>query len=226
MVNLLLVEDEQSVANFIRKGFESEGYLLDIAFDGILGKNLFSKKQYDLVILDINLPGINGFQLCHEFKEVHPHVPIIFLTALDDLDDKITGFESGADDYLVKPFEFQELLMRVKALVRRSGARSLTDKKIVVADLEMETSGKVVTRAGKRIELTAREFALLEYLMLNKGRVVSRVDIAEKVWDLNFDTSTNVIDVYINYLRKKIDKGHEKKLLHTVVGMGYTLREN
>src|SRR5690349_17249715 len=129
MVNLLLVEDEQSVASFIRKGFESEGYLLDVAFDGILGKNLFNKKQYDLVILDINLPGINGLQLCREFKELHPHIPIIFLTALDDLDDKIMGFESGADDYLVKPFEFQELLMRVKALVRRSGARSLTDKK-------------------------------------------------------------------------------------------------
>lgn len=226
MVNLLLVEDEQSVSSFIRKGFESEGYLLDAAFDGILGKSLFNKKQYDLIILDINLPGINGFQLCREFKEEHPHIPIIFLTALDDLDDKIMGFESGADDYLVKPFEFQELLMRVKALVRRSGARSITDKKIVVADLEMETNGKIVTRAGKRIELTAREFALLEYLMLNKGRVVSRIDIAEKVWDLNFDTSTNVIDVYINYLRKKIDKGHEKKLLHTVVGMGYTLRDN
>jgi two-component system copper resistance phosphate regulon response regulator CusR len=226
MVNLLLVEDEQSVSSFIRKGFESEGYQLDVAFDGILGKSLFSKKKYDLAILDINLPGINGFQLCREFKEDHPHIPIIFLTALDDLDDKIMGFESGADDYLVKPFEFQELLMRVKVLIRRSGMRSMTDKKIVVADLEMEANGKIVTRAGKRIELTAREFSLLEYLMINKGRVVSRVDIAEKVWDLNFDTSTNVIDVYINYLRKKIDKGHDKKLLHTVVGMGYTLREN
>jgi two-component system copper resistance phosphate regulon response regulator CusR len=226
MVNLLLVEDEPSVSSFIRKGFESEGYLLDVAFDGIMGKSLFAKKEYDLAILDINLPGINGFQLCKDFKEDHPHIPIIFLTALDDLDDKITGFESGADDYLVKPFEFQELLMRVKALIRRSGTRSFTEKKITIADLEMETSGKIVTRGGKRIELTAREFALLEYLMINKGRVVSRVDIAEKVWDLNFDTSTNVIDVYINYLRKKIDKGHDQKLLHTVVGMGYTLREN
>jgi two-component system copper resistance phosphate regulon response regulator CusR len=226
MVTLLLVEDEPSVSNFIRKGFESEGYLLDVAFDGIMGKSFFGKKEYDLIILDINLPGINGFQLCKDFKETHPHIPIIFLTALDDLDDKITGFESGADDYLVKPFEFQELLMRVKALIRRSGTRTFTEKKITIADLEMETGGKIVTRGGKRIDLTAREFALLEYLMINKGRVVSRIDIAEKVWDLNFDTSTNVIDVYINYLRKKIDKGYDQKLLHTVVGMGYTLREN
>ncbi|MBS1509076.1 MAG: response regulator transcription factor [Bacteroidetes bacterium] len=225
-MNLLLVEDELSVSNFIKKGFESEGYLLDVAYDGVLGKNFFDKKLYDLVILDINVPGINGFQLCEQFKKDRPFVPVIFLTALDGLDDKITGFESGADDYLVKPFEFQELLLRVKALIRRSGTKGLTEKKLIVGDLEMETHGKIVTRAGKRIELTAREFSLLEYLMINKGRVVSRVDIAEKVWDLNFDTSTNVIDVYINYLRKKIDKGHEVKLLHTVVGMGYTLREN
>jgi two-component system copper resistance phosphate regulon response regulator CusR len=225
-MNLLLVEDEVSVSNFIRKGFESEGYLIDVAYDGILGKSFFSKKNYDLIILDINMPGINGFQLCADFKSERPHVPVIFLTALDGLDDKVAGFESGADDYLVKPFEFKELLMRAKALVRRSGLKSFAEKKIKVADLEMETSGKVVTRSGKRIDLTAREFALLEYLMINKGRVVSRIDIAEQVWDLNFDTSTNVIDVYINYLRKKIDKGFEPKLLHTIVGMGYTLRED
>ncbi|MBS1681631.1 MAG: response regulator transcription factor [Bacteroidetes bacterium] len=225
-MNILLVEDELSVSNFIRKGFESEGYLIDVAYDGIIGKNFFTKKTYDIAILDINLPGMNGFQLCSEFKKEQPHMPIIFLTALDGLDDKIAGFESGADDYLIKPFEFQELLMRVKALTRRSNSKALTEKKISIADLEMETNGKVVTRAGKRIDLTAREFSLLEYLMINKGRVVSRVDIAERVWDLNFDTSTNVIDVYINYLRKKIDKGFDQKLLHTVVGMGYTIREN
>jgi two-component system copper resistance phosphate regulon response regulator CusR len=225
-MNVLLIEDEPNVSNFIKKGFDSEGYLMDVAYDGIVGKSFFSKKVYDVVILDINLPGFNGFQLCEEFKKEKPYVPIIFLTALDGLDDKITGFQSGADDYLVKPFEFQELLMRVKALSRRSAAFGFTEKKIAVSDLEMETIGKIVTRAGKRIDLTAREFALLEYLMINKGRVVSRIDIAEKVWDLNFDTSTNVIDVYINYLRNKIDKGFEPKLLHTVVGMGYTLREN
>ena len=225
-MNILLIEDELSVSNFIIKGFESEGYLIDAAYDGITGRSFFLKKDYDLTILDVNLPGMNGFQLCSEFKRERPDVPVIFLTALDALDDKITGFESGADDYLVKPFEFQELLMRTKALLRRSGSKSMTEKKIVIADLEMETSGKIVTRAGKRIDLTAREFSLLEYLMINKGRVVSRVDIAERVWNLNFDTSTNVIDVYINYLRKKIDKGFEPKLLHTIVGMGYTIRED
>jgi two-component system copper resistance phosphate regulon response regulator CusR len=224
-MNLLLIEDELSVSNFIRKGFESEGYLIDAAYDGDMGKNLFYKKNYDLIILDVNLPGINGFVLCKDFKNEKQHIPIILLTALDGLDDKVTGFESGADDYLVKPFEFKELLMRVKALSRRSGTSGLTEKKIVISDLEMETKGKVVMRAGKRIDLTAREFALLEYLLVNKGRVVSRVDIAEKVWNLDFDTSTNVIDVYINYLRRKIDKGFSTKLLHTVVGMGYTIRE-
>lgn len=224
-MNFLLIEDEVSVSNFIKKGFESEGYPTDVAYDGIIGHNFFSKKEYDLIILDVNLPGINGFELCARFKKERPITPIIFLTALDALDDKISGFESGADDYLVKPFEFQELLLRAKALIRRSGSKVLTDKKIKLADLELETQGKIVTRAGKRINLTAREFALLEYLMINHGRVVSRIDIAQRVWDLDFDTSTNVIDVYINYLRKKIDKGFEPKLLHTVVGMGYTLRE-
>ena len=224
-MQLILVEDEESVSKFIKKGFEGEGYNIDIAYDSTIAKSLFQKKAYDLAILDINLPGMNGYQLCQFFKELNPHLPVIFLTALDRIDDKVVGFESGADDYLVKPFEFKELLLRVKALIRRSGHRLTADKKIVIADLEMDTNGKVVTRAGNRIELTAREFSLLEYLMINKGRVVSRVDIAEKVWDLDFDTSTNVIDVYINYLRKKIDKDYSQKLLHTVVGMGYTIKE-
>lgn len=223
-MQLILVEDEESVSKFIKKGFESEGYNLDVAYDSTAAKSLIQKKSYDLAILDINLPGMNGFQLCQFFKALYPHVPVIFLTALDSIDDKVVGFESGADDYLVKPFEFKELLVRVKALIRRSGHRLTADKKIVIGDLEMDINGKVVTRAGNRIELTAREFSLLEYLMINKGRVVSRVDIAEKVWDLDFDTSTNVIDVYINYLRKKIDKNYSQKLLHTVVGMGYTIK--
>jgi len=225
-MNLLLAEDEVSVSNFVKKGFESEGYLLDVAFDGAMAKSLFSRKDYDLAILDVNLPLFNGFQLCQEFKRERPQMPVIFLTALDSLEDKVVGFESGADDYLIKPFEFQELLLRTKALIRRSGIKTSSERKIVIADLEMSTAGKVVTRSGKRIELTAREFALLEYLMINKGQVVSRIDIAEKVWDLNFDTSTNIIDVYINYLRKKIDKDHKKKLLRTVVGMGYSISED
>jgi two-component system copper resistance phosphate regulon response regulator CusR len=224
-MQLILVEDEESVSKFIKKGFEGEGYNIDVAYDSIIAKSLFQKKSYDLAILDINLPGMNGYQLCQFFKGLNPHLPVIFLTALDRIDDKVVGFESGADDYLVKPFEFKELLLRVKALIRRSGHRLMADRKIVIADLEMDTTGKVVTRAGNRITLTAREFSLLEYLMINKGRVVSRIDIAEKVWDLDFDTSTNVIDVYINYLRKKIDKDYSQQLLHTVVGMGYTMKE-
>jgi two-component system copper resistance phosphate regulon response regulator CusR len=224
-MQLILAEDELSVSQFIKKGFVSEGYLIDVAFDGTIAKSMFEKKRYDLAILDINLPGLNGYQLCTHFKKINPYIPVIFLTALDGIDDKIAGFESGADDYLVKPFEFRELLLRVKALVRRSGQASPSAQKIIIADLELDTLGKIVTRAGKRIELTAREYALLEYLMINKGRVVSRVDISEKVWDLDFDTSTNVIDVYINYLRKKIDKDFTQKLLHTVVGMGYMMRE-
>lgn len=225
-MQLILVEDEESVSRFIRKGFVSEGYQIDVAFDGTIAKSLFEKKPYDLAILDVNLPGLNGYQLCQHFKKINPHIPVIFLTALDSIEDKVTGFESGADDYLVKPFEFRELLLRAKALIRRTTHAGNGAQKLVIADLEMDTSGKIVSRAGKRLDLTAREYSLLEYLMINKGRVVSRVDIAEKVWDLDFDTSTNVIDVYINYLRKKIDKDHPQKLLHTVVGMGYMLRED
>jgi two-component system copper resistance phosphate regulon response regulator CusR len=224
-MRILLVEDEASVASFVKKGFENEGYVVDLAYDGIVAKSFFNTKSFDLVILDINLPGTNGYELCRYIKGIHPQIPVIFLTALDSIDDKTIGFESGAEDYLVKPFEFRELLLRSKSLIRRAGTSNVNTQTLKIADLEMDTQGKIVTRGGKRIELTAREFSLLEYLMINRGRVVSRIDIAEKVWDLDFDTSTNVIDVYINYLRKKIDKEFEQKLLHTVVGMGYMLKE-
>jgi two-component system copper resistance phosphate regulon response regulator CusR len=222
-MKILLVEDEQAVAGFIKKGFESEGFILDIAYDGQTAQILFLKNSYDAVILDVNLPVMNGYQLCKLFKQQNNHIPIIMLTAFDSIDNKTSGFEAGADDYLVKPFEFKELLLRIKALTRRN--LNEDKKTLTLTDLELNLSAKSVTRAGKRIDLTAREYTLLEYLLLNKGRVISRVDIAEKVWDLNFDTNTNVIDVYINYLRKKIDKDFSPKLLHTVVGMGYVLRE-
>lgn len=224
-MKVLLVEDEFSLSSFIKKGFESEGHPVDVAFDGLIAQRKFKQNTYDVAIFDINLPGINGFELCQQIKKDQPYVPVIFLTALDGIDDKVAGFESGADDYLVKPFEFRELLLRTRALIRRKN-QVPDSPRIQIADLEIDIGAKIVTRAGKRIDLTAREFSLLEYLMINKGRIVSRVDIAEKVWDLNFDTSTNVIDVYINYLRKKIDKGFDKKLLHTVVGMGYVIRES
>ena len=222
-MRILLIEDEHAVAGFIKKGFESEGFLLDIAYDGQTGQMCFSKDAYDVVILDVNLPVLNGFELCKKFKQQNKQIPIIMLTAFDSIDDKTTGFEAGSDDYLVKPFEFKELLLRVKALTRRN----LNEDKGILkfADLELNISAKNASRAGKRIDLTAREYTLLEYLILNKERVISRIDIAEKVWDLNFDTNTNVIDVYINHLRKKIDKDFSPKLLHTVIGMGYVLRE-
>lgn len=223
-MKLLLVEDEVSLASFIRKGIESEGYELDVAFDGLMGQRLADNNAYDVIVLDVNLPHINGFSLCRHIKQESPRQPVLLLTALDSLPDKESGFGAGADDYLVKPFEFRELMLRIKALARRNSDFAGLKTVLRVADLELDTQAHSVTRAGHRIELTAREYALLEYLMINQGRTVSRVDIAEKVWDLHFDTNTNVIEVYINYLRKKIDKDFSPKLLHTVVGMGYVLR--
>ena len=225
-MQVLLVEDEQALAQFIRKGFQHEGYELTVAYDGLVGQSLLRQHRYDLIILDVNLPHVNGFELCREARALLPGVPLLMLTALDSLDDKVMGFEAGADDYLAKPFAFRELLLRARALTRRHAAGGgPTDRQVLrLADLELNLTGKVVTRAGQRIPLTTREYALLEYLLLNQGRVVSRVDITEKVWDLNFDTTTNVIDVYVSHLRKKIDKGHEVKLIHTMVGMGYEMR--
>ncbi|GAB3959708.1 response regulator transcription factor [Spirosoma harenae] len=223
-MKVLLVEDEVSLASFIRKGIESEGYEIDVAYDGQVGQRLADNNTYDVIVLDVNLPYINGFELCRRIKQESPRQPVLLLTALDSLSDKESGFGAGADDYLVKPFEFRELMLRIKALARRNSNYTGLKTVLHVADLELDTEAHSVARAGQRIDLTAREYALLEYLMINQGRTVSRVDIAEKVWDLHFDTNTNVIDVYVNYLRKKIDKDFSPKLLHTVVGMGYVLR--
>lgn len=223
-MKILLVEDEPQLAQFIRKGMTAEGYELTIAYDGQMGLALYQDQDFDVLVLDVNLPVMNGLELCRRIRQDDAEVPILMLTALDSLNDKASGFQAGADDYLVKPFEFQELLMRVRALARR---RQPSQQGILkLGDLELNLNSKIVTRAGQRIDLTTREYALLEYLMQNKGRIVSRVEISERVWSLDFDTSTNVIDVYISYLRKKIDKGHDLKLLHTVVGMGYVLRED
>lgn len=223
-MKILLIEDEPQLAQFIRKGMTAEGYELAIAYDGQMGLALYQDQDFDVLVLDVNLPVMNGLELCLRIRQDDAEVPILMLTALDSLNDKASGFQAGADDYLVKPFEFQELLMRVRALARR---RQPSQQGILkLGDLELNLNSKIVTRAGQRIDLTTREYALLEYLMQNKGRIVSRVEISERVWSLDFDTSTNVIDVYISYLRKKIDKGHDLKLLHTVVGMGYVLRED
>ncbi|SNR51910.1 response regulator [Hymenobacter mucosus] len=224
-MKLLLVEDEPKLASFIQKGFQNEGYDLDVAFDGQLGLSLFRQHTYDLIILDVNLPYLNGFALCEKIRADNPHVPVLFLTAFDSIEDKVVGFEAGADDYLVKPFKFQELLLRARALTKRSADQSAVKRLLRMADLELNLESKTVTRGGQRIDLTAKEYSLLEYLLLNRGKIISRVDITEKVWELDFDTNTNVIDVYISHLRRKLDKGFEPKLIHTVVGMGYVMRE-
>lgn len=223
-MTILLVEDEVSLASFIQKGIASEGYDLKVAYDGLIGQRLFDQQPYDVVVLDVNLPLLNGFELCRYIKQHSPRQAVLLLTALDGLADKESGFGAGADDYLVKPFEFRELLLRIRALARRSADYVGQQPVLQLADLSLDTNTRTVQRAGRRIELTSREYALLEYLLVNKGRTMSRIDIAEKVWDLHFDTNTNIIDVYINYLRKKIDKNFEQKLLHTVVGMGYLLK--
>jgi two-component system copper resistance phosphate regulon response regulator CusR len=223
-MKILLVEDEERLASFIRKGMSAEGYEVEVAYDGHTGLVLFRQDIYDIIILDVNLPHMNGFDLCRHIRSENEAVPVLMLTALDSMADKSDGFNAGADDYLAKPFEFQELLLRIRALTRRSGSKP--KQVLQLADLELNLDSKTVTRAGKRIDLTTREYALVEYMMLNKGKIISRMDIGERVWSLNFDNNSNVIDVYVSYLRKKIDKGFSPKLLHTIVGMGYVLRED
>lgn len=223
--HLLLVEDETKVATFIKKGLERQGFTVEIAEDGRVGKRFFDERTYDLLILDVNLPYMDGVQLAHYIRTKNTQVPILMLTALDTTADKLAGFDAGIDDYLVKPFDFMELVARLKALLKRAAKNTELPNVLRVADLELDLDQKLARRNGQSIELTAKEFALLEYLMRNRGRVVSKVDIAEKVWDIDFDTGTNFIEVYINYLRKKIDKESSTKLIHTVVGMGYMLKE-
>lgn len=223
---ILLIEDEKKIADTLSKGLKELHYLVETAYDGKIGLRLFESGTFHLIITDINMPGINGYDLCKAIRSRNQHIPIIMLTALSTTDDKIEGFDSGADDYLVKPFEFKELLVRIRALLKRTVNQQLpTGNILTVANLEMNIDSKEVSRDKKLISLTAKEFQLLEYFMRNRNRVVSRADIAEKVWDLDFDTKTNVIDVYVNFLRNKIDRDFEPKLIHTQVGMGYMLKE-
>lgn len=224
-MKILVVEDEIKVAEFLKKGLEEQDYSVDVAYDGQMGEKLALRNNYDILLLDVILPLINGYELCKRIREKKPQIPILMLTALGTTEDKLTGFDSGTDDYLVKPFEFNELLARIRALVKRSTGPLHTSAVIKVADLELNLDKKMAQRGNKNIELTAKEFALLEFLMKNKGRVVSRTDIAEKVWDITFDTGTNVVDVYINILRKKLDKDFTRKLIHTRVGLGYILND-
>ena len=223
---ILLVEDEKKIADTLKHGLGENDYQADVAYDGKIGLRLFESKPYNLVILDINLPGLNGYELCKVIRTSNSQVPIIMLTALSALNDKIEGYDAGADDYIIKPFEFKELLMKIKVLLKRSVSTGThSDVILRIADLEMNLDSKSVKRGGLEINLTSKEFQLLEYLIRNRNRVVSRSDIAMHVWEIDFFTNTNVIDVYINYLRNKVDKPFEQKLIHTQVGMGYILKE-
>lgn len=223
-MKLLLIEDEPKTLQSIKQGLEENGYEVDIAYDGLIGKQLAKNNTYQLIISDIIIPGINGIELCREIRTWGDETPILMLTALGTTDDKVTGLDAGADDYLVKPFEFKELLARVRALTKRGTTVSHTAQLLKFADLEISLDAKTVHRSGNKINLTAREFNLLVYLIRNQGRVISKVEIAEQVWDIGFDTGTNVIEVYVNYLRKKIDKDYPVKLIHTQFGMGYVLK--
>ena len=224
-MKILIVEDEPKVAKFIRKGLKENQYDPDIAYDGLEGEKLFLQYNYDLVILDIIIPYVSGIELCKRIKSRKPELPVLMLTALGTTEDKLTGFEAGADDYLLKPFEFPELLARIKALSKRKSGIDETVNRICSADLELDLNKKIAIRGGRRIELTAKEFSLLEYFMRAKGRVISRAEIAERVWEITFDTGTNIVDVYVNILRKKIDKDFPVKLIHTRIGMGYIFGE-
>jgi len=220
-MKILIVEDEPKVAQFLKNGLEENGYEAELAYDGLSAEKLVKSNSYDMFILDIIIPGINGLELCKRLKNINPSLPVLMLTALGTTDDKITGFDAGANDYLVKPFEFRELLARVKVLLKKTEKPQDKQNILTVSDLELDLERKVAKRADTYIDLTAKEFSLLEFFMRNSGRVLSRVDIAEKVWDIKFDFGTNVVDVYVNFLRKKIDKGFDKKLIHTRVGFGY-----
>ncbi|MBU0490118.1 MAG: response regulator transcription factor [Bacteroidetes bacterium] len=224
---ILVVEDELKVAQFIRKGLEEEGYDVEVAYDGLLGRNLSLSREYHLIILDINMPLLNGYEVCKSIRTLKPEVPVIMLTAFGDMQEKLLGFEAGVDDYLVKPFEFKELLARAKALIRRRSPAGSEKVGCILAfsDVELDLDKKEVRRNGKKIDLTAREFRLLEFFIRNKNRVISKAEIAESVWDLNFDSGTNIVEVYINFLRKKVDRDFPEKLIHTVIGMGYIFKE-
>lgn len=226
-MNILVVEDEQKVAAFLKSGLAEHGFTIDLAYDGYTGEKLAIGKEYQLVILDVIIPMINGIELCKKLKALKPEIPILMLTALGTTDDKVAGFDSGADDYLVKPFEFKELVARIKALTKRSLLQQTpqTPNLLRVGDLELDVDRKLATRGGKVISLTAKEFLLLEFLMRNKGRVLSRPAIAEHVWEVTFDTGTNVVEVYVNILRKKIDKDFPVKLIQTRIGLGYVIQE-
>ena len=226
MKKILIIEDDRRIAQNISRGLREEGYLTEVVYEGINGRQMALQAGFDLLILDLNLPGLSGFEVCRSVRAEKPHLPIIMLTALGEIEDKVEGLALGADDYLVKPFDFRELLARVAACFRRASLAQepVAEEVWQVANLTVNLTTKDVRRNGVTIDLTAREFALLEYLMRNRGRVMPKMEIAENVWNLHFDPGTNVVEVYVNYLRKKIDRDFEPKLIHTRPGMGYVLK--
>ncbi len=223
-MNILLIEDEPKTLVYIKRGLEENGYAVDTAADGIEGRRLALEGNHQLIISDIVLPGMNGITLCQELRAMNNQTPLLMLTALGDVGNIVEGLDSGADDYLVKPFEFQELLARIRVLTKRAPSTP-PSLLLTVGDLEMNLESRTVKRGGKSIQLTAREYSLLEFLLRNKGKVLSRQEIVRHVWGLDFDTGTNMVEVYINYLRRKIDRDFPEKLIHTQFGMGYVIKQ-
>jgi two-component system copper resistance phosphate regulon response regulator CusR len=224
IMKILMVEDDPKISSFVRIGLESNNCIVDTAYDSTIGEKLALSKKYDVIILDVVIPGISGFELCKNIRNNTILTPILMLTSLDSVEDKLTGFECGADDYLLKPFSFQELLARIKALNRRN-KEAFVNPVLKILDLELDSISKRVWRNGKEIKLTSTEYKILELLISNKGKVFDRIVIAEKIWGFSFNSGTNVIDVHINSLRKKIDKDFVQKLIQTKKGFGYVLCE-
>ncbi len=223
---ILVIEDEQNVAAFIKQGLIEAGYEVVLAYAGEQALELLKQKNIELVILDVILPGMDGRVIAAKIRELgYKDLPIIMLTALGTTENVVHGLDAGADDYLVKPFKFKELLARIRARIRRNGSTMAVNQKFILHDLELDSDAKVVKRGGQEIKLTSTEFRLLEFLLKNKNRVLSRIDILENVWEINFNMGTNVVDVYVNYLRNKIDKDYEEKLIQTVIGMGYVIKD-
>lgn len=225
MNRILLIEDEKNVASFIKKGLEEEGFEVSVALDGLVGWNMAKSDRYDLLIIDRMLPEMNGTEICRRVREKYGFdLPVLMLTALASTDDIVAGLDTGADDYLTKPFHFRELMARINAMLRRFQQKA-GNKIYRIADLVLDDDSKTVTRAGQNIQLTSKEYRLLLYFITNIKRVLSREQILEHVWNVEFDMGTNTVDVYINYLRNKIDKNFSPKLIHTIIGMGYVMKE-
>ena len=225
-MKLLVIEDEVKTANSLKKGLEEKGYSVEVAYDGEAALTKAQKIKFDLIVMDVIMPKINGLDLCKKLRNNGDKTPVIMLTALGLTSDKIKGFDCGTDDYLAKPFDFEELLARIKIAINRNQNHSALENQLEYADLKLNLETKEVFRGNAVISLTAKEYALLEFFLLNKHKVISKEEIAEKVWNHSFDTGTNIIEVYVSYLRNKIDKGFETKLIHTKKGMGYVLKED